>query len=69
MWIWMKMLKISWTQKVINQEVLNTIHEETIFTSDISTSRLGVWYDMAYCTQLSRVESSGREEEDVKCNS
>ena len=28
MWIWRKTLKISWTQKVTNHEVLNLIHEE-----------------------------------------
>ena len=28
MWIWRKMLKISWTQKVSNHQVLDKIHEE-----------------------------------------
>ena len=28
MWIWRKMLKIRWIQKVTNQEALNLIHEE-----------------------------------------
>ena len=35
MWIWRKMLKISWTQKVTSQELLNMIHEERIMISSI----------------------------------
>ena len=34
-WIWRKMLKISWTQKVTNQKVLNMIHEERNMISSI----------------------------------
>jgi len=29
MWVWRKTLKISWPQKVTNQEVLDTIQEES----------------------------------------
>jgi len=34
-WIWKKTCKISWTQKVINQDVLNTIHEERSMINNI----------------------------------
>jgi len=62
MWIWRKMLKISWTQKVRNQEVLDTIQEETISTSE-NTNGLGMGYDMMdYCTQLPKAELKGKEE-------
>ena len=35
MWIWRKMLKISWLQKVTNQEILNMVHEERNMISSI----------------------------------
>ena len=35
MWIWRKMLKICWTRKVTNQEVLNMRHEERNMISSI----------------------------------
>jgi len=35
MWIWRKVLKISWMQKVKNQEVLNTIYDEKSVINNI----------------------------------
>jgi len=35
MWIWKKMLKISWTQKISNQQVLNSIQEERTLLDSI----------------------------------
>jgi len=35
MWIWRKMLKISWTQKNFNQQVLNSIQEERTLRDNI----------------------------------
>ena len=35
MWIWSKMLVISWLQKVKNREVLNMTHGERIIVSSI----------------------------------
>jgi len=32
MWIWMKMLMISWTHNVTIQQALDTIHDQQIFT-------------------------------------
>ena len=68
-WIWRKMLKISWTQKVRNQELLNMIHEETIMISSIHQLKVtgsDTCYGMTVClTELLRAESKGREEEDV----
>ena len=35
MWTWRKILKISWAQKVTNQEILNMIYEERNVISNI----------------------------------
>jgi len=35
MWIWRKMLKISWTQKISNQQVLDSIQEERTLLNSV----------------------------------
>ena len=72
MWIWRKMLKVSWIQKVTNQEILNMIHEERILMSSIHQRKHNWIGHVLRCDGvLNRIiegESKGREEEDVKDN-
>ena len=75
MWLWRRMLKISWTEKVSNQQVLARIQEERSLLNSIQ-QRKHMWLGHVYiyiyyvrhdvcCTNYWRAEWKGREEEDA----
>ena len=69
MWLWRRMLKISWTEKVSNQQVLARIQEERSLLNSIQQRKhrwLGhvLRHDVC-CTNYWRAEWKGREEEDA----
>ena len=67
MWLWRRMLKISWTEKVSNQQVLARIQEERSLLNSIQQRKhrwLGhvLRHDVC-CTNYWRAEWKGREED------
>lgn len=68
MWIYRRMLRISWTNKITNDEVLRTVIKETEHTQTIKKRKLeyfgtscAIQRSMIYCISLCRERSIARE--------